>query len=58
MDLQIIKTEKEYQDLMNWIDMQFDLNIAPESKEDEYLQTALSLIKQYEDIHYSIPSKR
>ena len=55
MDLQIIKTEKEYQDLLELVDNQFDLNIAPESKEGGKLQIALLLIKQYEDQHYSIP---
>jgi HTH-type transcriptional regulator / antitoxin HigA len=56
MDLQIIKTEKEYQDLLEWVDTQFDLNIAPESKDGGYLQIVLLLIKQYEDLHYAIPS--
>ena len=54
MNLQIIKTEKEYKDLLEWIDLQFDLNIARESKEGEHLQIALLLIKQYEDLHYAI----
>ncbi len=56
MDFQIIRTEKEYQDLLEWVDIQFDLNIAPESKEGGHLQIALLLIKQYEDLHYAIPS--
>jgi len=55
MNLQIIKTEKEYEDLLEWIDTQFDLKIAAESKEGEQLQIALLLIKQYEDLHYAIP---
>ena len=56
MDLQIIKTENEYHNLLEWIDTQFDLNIAPESREGGQLQIALLLIKQYEDLHYVIPS--
>ena len=56
MDLQIIKTEKEYSDLLEWVDEQFDLDIAPDSKEGQRLQIALLLIKQYEDLHYPIPS--
>lgn len=56
MDLQIIKTEKEYHDLLEWVDTQFDLNIALESREGGQLQIALLLIKQYEDLHYVIPS--
>ena len=55
MELQIIKTEKEYQELLDWVDSQFDLNILPESKDGQLLQIALLLIKQYEDIHYAIP---
>ena len=55
MNLQIIKTEEEYQDMMEWVDTQFDLNIAPESKEGGNLQIALLLIKQYEDSNYAIP---
>jgi HTH-type transcriptional regulator/antitoxin HigA len=55
MSLQIINTEKEYEDLLEWINAQFDLNIDPESKEGRELQTALLLIKQYEDLHYPIP---
>jgi HTH-type transcriptional regulator/antitoxin HigA len=54
MDLQIVRTEKEYQDLLELVDTQFDLNVAPESKEGGYLQIALLLIKQYEDLHYAI----
>jgi HTH-type transcriptional regulator/antitoxin HigA len=56
MDLQIIKTEKQYQDLLDWIDNQFDLLPSPESKLGQQLQIALLLIKQYEDEHYQIPS--
>jgi len=56
MELQIIKTEKEYENLLEWIDQQYDLNIAPESKEGGQVQIALLLIKQYEDSHYPIPS--
>ncbi len=55
MHLQIIKTENEYRDLLNWVDGQFDLNLAPDSKEGQLLQIALLLIKQYEDLHYTIP---
>ena len=56
MNLQIIKTEKEYHDMLEWVDTRFDLNITPESKEGGDLQIALLLIKQYEDLHYAIPS--
>jgi len=55
MELQIIKTEEEYQHMLDWVDNQFDLNVVPETKEGQQLQIALLLIKQYEDLHYSIP---
>ncbi|MEO6979374.1 MAG: hypothetical protein ABI113_13375, partial [Mucilaginibacter sp.] len=45
MDLQIIKNDKEHQNLLEWIDSQFDLEVAPESKAGQKLQIALLLIK-------------
>jgi len=54
MYLQIIKTEKEYEALLEWIDTQFNLNIAPESVDGKQLQTASLLSKQYEDLHYEM----
>ncbi|MGF1923962.1 MAG: helix-turn-helix domain-containing protein [Bacteroidia bacterium] len=41
---------------MIWVDNQFDLHPAPESKAGQQLQIALLLIKQYEDDHYAIPA--
>jgi HTH-type transcriptional regulator/antitoxin HigA len=55
MKLSIIKSEKEYDEYLDWVDIQFDKNIDPNSNEGEKLQIALLLIKQYEDIHYEIP---
>jgi len=55
MNLQTVKTDKEYETLLQWIDEQFDLGIEPGSEAGEKLQIALLLVKQYEDIHYSIP---
>jgi HTH-type transcriptional regulator/antitoxin HigA len=55
MELQIIKTEKEYEELLDWVDSQFDLHHPPESNEGGKLQIALLLIKQYEDEHYPVP---
>ena len=55
MNLQIIKSEEEYNEFLNWVDTQFDLNIPLESKEGQELQIVLLLIKQYEDVHYQIP---
>ena len=55
MNLHILKTDQEYQNLLDWVDEQFDLNISPESKAGEDLQVALLLIKQFEDVHFPIP---
>jgi len=55
MKLEIIKNEKDYQDCLKWVDNLFDRKVAPDSPEGEQLQVALLLIKQYEDLHYSIP---
>lgn len=55
MNLHILKTDQEYQELLAWVDAQFDLNVAPDSKAGEDLQVALLLIKQYEDVHFPIP---
>ncbi len=55
MNLHILKTDEEYQTLLEWIDNQFDLKVSPESKNGENVQIALLLIKQYEDIHFPMP---
>lgn len=55
MTLKVIKTKKEYQTYLNWVDEQFDRKPEPASLEGEKLQVALLLIKQYEDIHFPIP---
>lgn len=55
MELKIIKTKKQYQEYLDWVDKQFDKRIKPSSAEGEKIQVALLLIKQYEDVHYPIP---
>ncbi|GAB4028166.1 helix-turn-helix domain-containing protein [Spirosoma koreense] len=56
MKLKPIKTEQEYDEMMTWIDAQFDLKIEPDTPEGEVVQVALLLIKAYEDEHYNIPA--
>ncbi|WP_276090874.1 transcriptional regulator [Pedobacter sp. JY14-1] len=56
MELQIIKTEEQYQSILDWVDKQFDENTLPSSPEGQKLQIALLLIKHYEDENYSVPS--
>ena len=55
MELKIIKTNKQYQDYLEWIDEKFDINVKAASPEGEKVQVALLLIKQYEDTHYPVP---
>ena len=55
MKLSIIKSEKQYDEYLDWVDMMFDNNTDPNSEAGEQLQMVLLLIKQYEDIHYKIP---
>jgi HTH-type transcriptional regulator / antitoxin HigA len=56
MTLKPIKTEEEYETMLEWIDTQFDLSPNIDSPAGEQLQIALLLIKAYEDIHYQIPT--
>lgn len=55
MKLKVIKTKKEYQAYLDWVDEMFDKKVKPNSPDGETLQVALLLIKQYEDEHYPVP---
>jgi len=55
MKLKIIKTKKDYDDSLNWVDKMFDKKAKLNTPEGEKLQIALLLIKQYEDEQYPIP---
>lgn len=57
MNLHPIKTQKEYESMLTWIDRQFDRRVDINSAMGKQLQIALLLIKQYEDEHYAIPEK-
>jgi HTH-type transcriptional regulator/antitoxin HigA len=54
MELKIIKTKKQYQEYLDWVDKMFDKKIKPTTPEGEKLQVALLLVKQYEDANYPI----
>lgn len=56
MKLKPIKTKKEYEAYLDWVDELFDKKVKPNSPAGEELQIALLLIKQYEDEHYPIPT--
>ncbi len=55
MELKIIKTKKQYQECLDWIDKMFDKKVKPGTSEGDKLQVVLLLIKQYEDANYPIP---
>ncbi|MBS1758614.1 MAG: transcriptional regulator [Bacteroidetes bacterium] len=55
MELRIIKTKKQYEEYLDWVDRQFNNQVKPNSPQGEKLQVALLLIKQYEDVHYPVP---
>lgn len=56
MKLKPIKTKKEYEAYLDWVDELFDKKVKPASPEGEQLQVVLLLIRQYEDEHYPIPT--
>jgi HTH-type transcriptional regulator/antitoxin HigA len=55
MKLRPIKSDKDYEKLLSWIDEKFDKKVKINSAEGDLVQIALLLIKQYEDQHYLIP---
>ena len=55
MELKIIKTKKQYEQYLNWVDVQFDNKVKSNTPQGEKLQVVLLLIKQYEDANYPIP---
>lgn len=55
MEIKIIKTKKQYEETLSWIDEMFDKKIKPNTFEGEKLQIALLVVKQYEDANYAIP---
>ena len=55
MELKIIRTKKQYEQYLDWVDVQFDKKVKAGSPQGEKLQVTLLLIKQYEDANYPIP---
>jgi antitoxin component HigA of HigAB toxin-antitoxin module len=50
-----IKTKKEYDELLDRVDEQFDTKPAPESVLGQQVSAVLAQLKQYEDTHFPIP---
>ena len=55
MKLRPIKSKKDYEGYLEWVDGLFDKKVKPNSPDGEALQVALLLIKDYEDKHYPVP---
>ena len=55
MEIKIIKTIKQYEKTLLWIDEMFDKKVKPNTAEGEKLQIALLVVKKYEDANYTIP---
>lgn len=56
MKLRPLKTEQQYDELLHWLDEQFDRQVPHDSPEGEDVQMALLLVKAYKDVHYPIPA--
>ncbi|HYV95673.1 MAG TPA: hypothetical protein VE978_28120 [Chitinophagales bacterium] len=55
MKLRPVRTKKDYQILLDWVNQQFDKKVKRDSPAGEQLQIALLLIKHYEDKQYPVP---
>lgn len=55
MKLRPIKSKKDYEAYLEWVDGLFDKKVKPNTPEGESLQVVLLLIKEYEDNNYPIP---
>ncbi len=55
MELKPIKTEQEYEAMLDWVDKQFDAKVEPNTEQGNAVEIALLLIKSYEDLHYPVP---
>jgi HTH-type transcriptional regulator/antitoxin HigA len=55
IDLKPIRTEKEYESFLDFVDEQFDRKVPKNTPEGDFLEMALLLIKDYEDKNHAIP---
>jgi HTH-type transcriptional regulator/antitoxin HigA len=55
IEIKPIKTKKQYQQYLDWVDEIFDKKVKPGTKEGNLLQVVLILIKNYEDEYYQVP---
>ena len=55
MQIAPVKTKKQYEKWLQWVDEEFDRKVKPNTPEGEKLQVVLILLKNYEDQHHPIP---
>jgi HTH-type transcriptional regulator/antitoxin HigA len=55
MEIKPIKTKRQYEQWLQWVDEQFEKKVKSDSAIGEKLQVILILIKNYEDEHYPVP---
>ena len=55
---QTITNNKEYLQSLDWVDAQFQKLPNKNSDEGRELEAVLLRIKEYEDIHYKIPTSK
>ena len=55
MKLKPIKSKKDYEAYLDWVDSLFDKKVKPNTPAGETLHIVLLLIKEYEDKHYPVP---
>ena len=55
MELTVIKTEAEYDQLLEWVDELMDQKTSLDSPLGKKLELALLILRNYEDTHFAIP---
>ncbi|MFM6998400.1 MAG: type II toxin-antitoxin system HigA family antitoxin [Bacteroidota bacterium] len=55
MELAVIRSEPQYQVMLEWIDQQFDAGIQAGTPKGNLLEVALVLVKKYEDEVHQVP---
>jgi HTH-type transcriptional regulator / antitoxin HigA len=55
MELNVIKSDKQYEQYLDWVDEMFDKGIKPDSPQGKKVEVCLVLIKDFEDKNFPIP---
>ena len=55
MKLKIIKSDKQYQKYLNWVNKMLDKELSPTSSKGKKLEIILRLIESYENRNFDVP---